>query len=77
MAMAWAERNVHQIQQTMANTVLGDDFLRKPAHALGRSFQHHRTHLQANAEKRETRGACVANLLYVYNHHERENWRSG
>lgn len=31
-----------------------------------------RTHLQANAEKRETRGACVANLSYVYNHHERE-----
>ncbi len=31
-----------------------------------------RTHLQANAQKRETRGYCVANLSYVYNHHERE-----
>ena len=31
-----------------------------------------RTHLQTSAEKRDTRGACVANLSYVYNHHERE-----
>jgi len=31
-----------------------------------------RTHLQANAAKRESRGTCVANLSYVYNHHERE-----
>jgi CopG family transcriptional regulator, nickel-responsive regulator len=31
-----------------------------------------RTHLQQNAEKRDTRGYCVANLSYVYNHHERE-----
>jgi CopG family nickel-responsive transcriptional regulator len=31
-----------------------------------------RSHLQSNAEKREARGACVANLSYVYNHHERE-----
>lgn len=31
-----------------------------------------RTHLQGNAEKRDIRGSCVANLSYVYNHHERE-----
>jgi CopG family nickel-responsive transcriptional regulator len=31
-----------------------------------------RTHLQQSAEKRDTRGSCVANLSYVYNHHERE-----
>jgi CopG family nickel-responsive transcriptional regulator len=31
-----------------------------------------RTHLQQNREQREIRGACVANLSYVYNHHERE-----
>jgi len=31
-----------------------------------------RTHLQHSAEKRDTRGFCVANLSYVYNHHERE-----
>jgi CopG family nickel-responsive transcriptional regulator len=31
-----------------------------------------RTHLQCSAEKHDTRGACVANLSYVYNHHERE-----
>jgi CopG family nickel-responsive transcriptional regulator len=31
-----------------------------------------RTHLQQNAEQRDSRGACVANLSYVYNHHERE-----
>jgi CopG family nickel-responsive transcriptional regulator len=31
-----------------------------------------RTHLQQNSEKRHTNGACVANLSYVYNHHERE-----
>ncbi|GAC1301873.1 MAG: nickel-responsive transcriptional regulator NikR [Steroidobacteraceae bacterium] len=31
-----------------------------------------RTHLQSNAEKRDVRGSCVANLSYVYNHHERE-----
>jgi CopG family nickel-responsive transcriptional regulator len=31
-----------------------------------------RTHLQRSAEKRNDRGACVANLSYVYNHHERE-----
>jgi CopG family nickel-responsive transcriptional regulator len=31
-----------------------------------------RNHLQMSAEKRDTRGACVANLSYVYNHHERE-----
>ena len=31
-----------------------------------------RTHLQHSAEKRDMRGACVANLSYVYNHHERE-----
>src|ERR1700734_1033610 len=31
-----------------------------------------RSHLQQNAEKRDTKGACVANLSYVYNHHERE-----
>jgi CopG family transcriptional regulator, nickel-responsive regulator len=31
-----------------------------------------RTHLQHNAEKRDTRGSCIANLSYVYNHHERE-----
>jgi CopG family nickel-responsive transcriptional regulator len=31
-----------------------------------------RTHLQASGERRDTKGACVANLSYVYNHHERE-----
>jgi CopG family transcriptional regulator, nickel-responsive regulator len=31
-----------------------------------------RTNLQHNAEKRDTRGSCIANLSYVYNHHERE-----
>jgi len=31
-----------------------------------------RTHLQRSTEKRDLKGACVANLSYVYNHHERE-----
>jgi CopG family nickel-responsive transcriptional regulator len=31
-----------------------------------------RSHLQKSAEGRDTRGSCVANLSYVYNHHERE-----
>jgi CopG family nickel-responsive transcriptional regulator len=31
-----------------------------------------RSHLQQSAEKRSAKGACVANLSYVYNHHERE-----
>jgi len=31
-----------------------------------------RTHLQHSAEKQNARGSCVANLSYVYNHHERE-----
>ena len=31
-----------------------------------------RTHLQKSAENRSAKGACVANLSYVYNHHERE-----
>lgn len=31
-----------------------------------------RTQLQRSAEKRDTKGTCVANLSYVYNHHERE-----
>ncbi len=31
-----------------------------------------RTHLQQSAEKRSSKGVCVANLSYVYNHHERE-----
>jgi CopG family nickel-responsive transcriptional regulator len=31
-----------------------------------------RSHLQINTEKRSSKGACVANLSYVYNHHERE-----
>jgi CopG family transcriptional regulator, nickel-responsive regulator len=31
-----------------------------------------RAHLQSNAEKRDSKGSCVANLSYVYNHHERE-----
>jgi len=31
-----------------------------------------RNHLQVNAGQRDARGACVANLSYVYNHHERE-----
>jgi CopG family nickel-responsive transcriptional regulator len=31
-----------------------------------------RGHLQQSADKRSTKGACVANLSYVYNHHERE-----
>jgi CopG family nickel-responsive transcriptional regulator len=31
-----------------------------------------RTHLQQNRMQRDSKGACVANLSYVYNHHERE-----
>jgi CopG family nickel-responsive transcriptional regulator len=31
-----------------------------------------RTHLQQNRVQRDNKGACVANLSYVYNHHERE-----
>jgi len=31
-----------------------------------------RTHLQRSVEKRDGKGSCVANLSYVYNHHERE-----
>src|SRR5208283_2844868 len=31
-----------------------------------------RTHLQQSREKRDAKGSCVANLSYVYNHHERE-----
>jgi CopG family nickel-responsive transcriptional regulator len=31
-----------------------------------------RSHLQHSAEKRDSRGSCVANLSYVYNHQERE-----
>ena len=31
-----------------------------------------RDHLQHSSEKRDARGACIANLSYVYNHHERE-----
>ncbi len=31
-----------------------------------------RTHLQTSREQRDTKGSCVANLSYVYKHHERE-----
>jgi CopG family nickel-responsive transcriptional regulator len=31
-----------------------------------------RTHLQQSAEKRDVKGSCVANLSYVYNHHQRD-----
>jgi CopG family nickel-responsive transcriptional regulator len=31
-----------------------------------------RTQLQQSRVKRDDRGACVANLSYVYNHHERD-----
>ena len=31
-----------------------------------------RHHLQQSAERRSAKGMCVANLSYVYNHHERE-----
>ncbi len=31
-----------------------------------------RSHLQFSEEKRNDKGSCVANLSYVYNHHERE-----
>jgi CopG family nickel-responsive transcriptional regulator len=31
-----------------------------------------RTHLQKSIERRDAKGSCVANLSYVYNHHERE-----
>jgi CopG family nickel-responsive transcriptional regulator len=31
-----------------------------------------RTHLQQSRVKRDVKGSCVANLSYVYNHHERE-----
>jgi len=31
-----------------------------------------RTQLQADQSQRDLKGACVANLSYVYNHHERE-----
>ncbi len=31
-----------------------------------------RSHLQVREEKHNAKGLCVANLSYVYNHHERE-----
>jgi CopG family transcriptional regulator, nickel-responsive regulator len=31
-----------------------------------------RTHLQQNRVRRDSKGACVASLSYIYNHHERE-----
>jgi CopG family nickel-responsive transcriptional regulator len=31
-----------------------------------------RTHLQHDREQRDAKGSCVANLSYIYNHHERE-----
>ena len=31
-----------------------------------------RSHLQVSEQKRNQKGACVAALSYVYNHHERE-----
>jgi CopG family nickel-responsive transcriptional regulator len=31
-----------------------------------------RSHLQQSREQRDAKGSCVANLSYVYNHHERE-----
>ena len=31
-----------------------------------------RSHLQVSDEKRSSKGSCVANLSYVYTHHERE-----
>src|SRR5580658_10145297 len=31
-----------------------------------------RTHLQESREQRDSEGSCVANLSYVYNHHERD-----
>jgi CopG family nickel-responsive transcriptional regulator len=31
-----------------------------------------RAHLQQEREQRDERGFCVANLSYIYNHHERE-----
>src|SRR5258708_17911086 len=31
-----------------------------------------RAHLQHSREQRDAKGGCVANLSYVYNHHERE-----
>jgi CopG family nickel-responsive transcriptional regulator len=31
-----------------------------------------RTHLQRSREQQDAKGACVGNLSYVYNHHERE-----
>jgi len=31
-----------------------------------------RSQLQEREERRDTKGSCVANLSYVYNHHERE-----
>jgi CopG family nickel-responsive transcriptional regulator len=31
-----------------------------------------RTHLQQSRVQRDSKGACVANLSYIYNHHERE-----
>jgi CopG family nickel-responsive transcriptional regulator len=31
-----------------------------------------RTHLQQSRLQRDSKGRCVANLSYVYNHHERE-----
>ena len=31
-----------------------------------------RTHVQQRAERSDVKGACVANLSYVYNHHERD-----
>ncbi|MCX7169276.1 MAG: nickel-responsive transcriptional regulator NikR [Proteobacteria bacterium] len=31
-----------------------------------------RTHLQQSLQRRDAKGVCVANLSYVYSHHERE-----
>ena len=31
-----------------------------------------RSHLQVSEERRNSKGTCVANLSYVYTHHERE-----
>ncbi|GAC1691230.1 MAG: nickel-responsive transcriptional regulator NikR [Candidatus Dormibacteraceae bacterium] len=31
-----------------------------------------RTHLQSARERQDSKGLCVANLSYVYNHHERD-----
>jgi hypothetical protein len=42
MGVRGTESHIDQIQNTVTDTALGDDFLRKFAHSFDRTFQHHR-----------------------------------